>query len=94
VNTRARDFMLANHALSGGPKVAAAMGELIAENARLRAVVDAADDFWPLIESIYDAALATWEYDDQRMKYVTVQISKVDLPTLLAAYASPIGEDT
>src|SRR4051794_31760624 len=27
---------------------------------RLRAVVDVADDFWPLIESIYDSAVASW----------------------------------
>jgi hypothetical protein len=73
---------------------AESIADIVAERDRLRAVVDAADDFWPLIESIYDGALAAWEYGDPRMKYVTVQISKVDLPTLRAAYVSPTGEDT
>lgn len=63
------------------------LATIVAERDRLRAVVDVADDFWPLIEQVYDQALATWEYGDERMKYVTVQISKVDLPTLRAAYA-------
>jgi hypothetical protein len=72
-----------------------ALLEAIAERGRLQAVVDVADDFWPLIETIHDAALATWEYDDPRMKYVTVQISKVDLPTLRAALVKdPTREDT
>lgn len=65
------------------------VARLEAERDRLQAVVDVADDFWPLIESIYDQARGTWEHDDPRMKYVTVQISKVDLPTLHAAYALP-----
>jgi hypothetical protein len=67
--------------------------DIKAERDRLRAVVDVADDFWPLIESIYDQALSSWEQDDERMKYVTVQISKVDLPTLHAAYASREATD-
>jgi hypothetical protein len=66
----------------------------LAELDRLRAVVDVADDFWPLIEAIYDQAKASWEFDDPRLKWVTVQIDKVDLPTLYAAYTSPTGEDT
>lgn len=70
------------------------VAEVVAERDRLRTVVDVADDFWPLIEAIYDAAMAAWEMSDERMKYVTVQISKVDLPTLRAAYASPTREDT
>lgn len=67
--------------------------ELIAERDRLQAVVDVEDDFWPLIESIYDEALGTWEYSDPRLKYVTVQIDKVDLPTLYAAYAPRDSSD-
>jgi hypothetical protein len=66
--------------------------KVTAERDRLRAVVDVADDFWPLIESIYDGAVASWEYEDPRMKYVTVQISKVDLPTLHAACVDTGGD--
>jgi len=72
--------------------------DLLAERDRLRAIVDVTDDFWPVIESICDQARASWEHDDPRMKYVTVQIDKVDLPTLNAAYrldvSGPMGGTT
>jgi hypothetical protein len=75
------------------PEAAAVLGglsrelsEVTEERDRLQAIVDVADDFWPVIESICDQARASWEQNEPGMKYVTVQISKVDLPTLNAAY--------
>lgn len=45
-------------------------------------------DFWPLIEEICDQAERTWEAEDVRMRYVTVQIDKRDLDVLRVAYGA------
>lgn len=72
MNTRARDFMLASQALSGGPKVAAAMGELIAERDQLRAVVDAVRR----LSHLYRIAESA-DFDD--ITPVTVAMERVDV---------------
>lgn len=64
------------------------------ERDELRAFVDVADGFWSVVESICDQARRTWEHEDTRMKWVTVQINKVDLEVLNAAYRPAAEEDT